>query len=158
MIPVKCYSPIPMPVLAAVCLLSLSPAFCRANDAWETLNVFPLPSYNGNQAKSIVAGKSGELFVAGYSSGSGVGITQLVRRSLDGGATWQTVFTLDQPAGGNPSLRPRLAVDPLGQMFFALSYGRSEVAGWCPESADAGNSWTQVDDATALGSRPVRRQ
>jgi hypothetical protein len=152
MIPVKCYSPIRMPALAAVCLHLLSPAFCRANDAWETLNVFQLHSHNGNQAKSIVAGKSGELFVAGYSSGSGVGITQLVRRSLDGGATWQTVFTLDQPAGGNPSLRPRLAVDPLGQIFFALSYGQYETLRWLVyKSADAGNSWTQVDDAYGPG-------
>lgn len=64
--------------------------------SWETVDVFQVPTKRWNQARSVAVDSLGRLFVAGYGYDDGsLAKTLVMRRSLDRGASWQSVLTLN---------------------------------------------------------------
>lgn len=140
-------------LLLAALLLAASSSLSHAQDVWGNVEMFQLPNHRGNQPASIAADQAGRLFVAGYSLGLGLPYTFLVRRSVDGGANWETVLTFEMPSSSQVTLGCQLAVDPAGQVYLVHGNGDTAWQGgpdsshWIVrKSVDHGDTWDIVDD------------
>lgn len=109
---------------------------------WSTKDVFQLGPGIGGWPKAAAIDKQGNLYVAGNAEiPSSSYITQwIVRRSVDGGQTWETVDTLDN--GGLSASAESLVVDASGKVFAA---GRTSPGWLIRVSTNGGTDWTDSE-------------
>ena len=103
---------------------------------WTTVDMLglaPADPLDVYETRGIAVDPAGAIYAVGGAYGPG---NWFVRRSLDSGATWQTV---DLPGGSAEAV----ATDASGNVFAA---GIRSGGGWLVrKSADGGNSWSTVD-------------
>lgn len=135
----------PSSCLALAAALMLAPLYpAMAQSSWETVD--DLPAFRG---RDVVADASGGFYSLAIDAGNtGVGgvVSTAVSRSLDHGATWQSV-------GAIAGYALDLAAAPDGALFAAGN--RSDtVSGraFCWQSLDHGVSWTTSDPSVGLPS------
>lgn len=100
-----------------------------------------------NHPEAIVRDTVGNVFIAGGANNLSMAGPWLIRKSANQGASWATVDTFEDPAGGAGSARG-LTVDGQGHV---LVVGESAVAGdgyhWFVRgTADQGQTWTTRDE------------
>jgi hypothetical protein len=114
----------------------------KSSDGGATWSV--MDAFSHGAAKSwvsysgITSDAAGTLYAAGYDSYTPNG-SWFVRRSLDGGLTWQTVDTLNLSVTASPHA---VATDAAGNVFVA---GADHGSWIVRKSADGGNSWSTTD-------------
>lgn len=109
---------------------------------WTTVDSFQLAPGTAGWPKAAAIDQRGNLYVAGNAEiQSSSYITQwIVRRSVDGGQTWETVDTLDN--GGLSASAESLVVDASGKVFAA---GRTS-SGWLVRvSTNGGADWSDSE-------------
>jgi len=109
---------------------------------FSTMDTFQ-PS--ASQANAVFAHPTAGVFAAGSANGVWV-----VRRSLNGSATWQTVDTFQLPKG-NGTTAYGIGADAHGNLYvvgraFAPYKGNSYAHWLVRKSANGGASWSTVDD------------
>jgi hypothetical protein len=122
---------------------------------WTTVDQLA-SSAGGEVARGVVCHPAAGVFAIGQTVVTGKKTSTsvwTVRRSQDGGVTWQTVDTYSlnssQQAWGNG-----LGIDEAGNLYAVGTAGNSTKGfyDWIVrKSSDAGTSWTTVDDVTASG-------
>jgi hypothetical protein len=139
-------------------------------DLWYPTNVWPVTEYQSFcAAPPSPALPKGALFTSGdmASDLANTGtIDWIVRRSVDGGATWTLQDVLDTGVGGKDQCRA-IHVAPSGAIYAAGIAGTNQAAAgfaWVVRrSSDGGTTWTTVDsvwsnntisEATAIGTTP----
>ena len=111
-------------------------------NSWTTVDSFQLAADTHGWPKAAAIDQQGNLYLAGNAEiSTGSFVTQwIVRRSVDGGQTWDTVDTLDN--GGLSASAESLVVDASGKVFAA---GRTS-SGWLVRvSTNGGTDWTDSE-------------
>ncbi len=128
------------PFLALRAALLLAPATATfAQSTWQTVDDFQYAPGKAAIHRGVVANAAGAIFVAG-SGPDAAGVNHgVVHRSLDGGATWDTVLDV-------PSVNLlRIATSPSGEV---LAVGSQAVVNgkWVTyRSSDGGVTWSLAD-------------
>lgn len=119
------------------------------------LDNFYLKSGSSAEANSSVVNLDGNLFVAGSAYTASNTDHWVVRKSTDGGHTWNTVDDFQLAAGANTTndIEPAIAKDALGNLYVAgMGFDATKTPHWIVrKSADKGATWTTVDDFVTNG-------
>jgi hypothetical protein len=117
---------------------------CALGSTWTVVDDFVYSPGEPSNVGAIAAGPAGELYVSGVVR-QGM-FRALLRKSVDGGATWTTLEGVDpdsmQPVGGSG-----LVVDPAGVLFTVGVQGGQRVV-W--RSDDGGETFSRLDDAITI--------
>jgi hypothetical protein len=101
------------------------------------------------QPVSMVSDSAGAMYVAGYATDNTGYRRAIIRKSADGGLSWNTISDVSLAAGYH-SYERALAYDPLNNALYA-SGSFSEAAGshqLIRKSTDGGATWSVMDDST----------
>lgn len=118
---------------------------------WETVDDFQLGTTETSRAIAVAVDLSGVVYVAGDASASSQ-IHWVVRKSEDGGTTWETVDQF-QLSSGLASLPHGVTTDAAGNVYaIGGAQDSGGVSTWIArKSSNGGTTWTNVD-AFQLGS------
>jgi len=102
---------------------------------WSTVDDYLGPAGTGSEASAVCSDPAGILYVVGMAV---VSTTQhwIVRKSVDGGASWTTDDDYQRPNHGNGPMA--VAADAAGNVYVAGGYGIVR--------SNAGGSWATVDN------------
>jgi hypothetical protein len=126
--------------------------FTAASNSWATVDVFQASGF-GRWARAVACNPTGGVFVVGTAQTSlNNGFSWVVRHSGDGGATWQTVDTV-QLAANQETGAYGVACDAKGNAYVEGSgYDNMEVAhALLRASRDGGISWRTIGDSSTNG-------
>lgn len=138
--------------LIAVGLLASS-VIQTCAQTWETSDSIVFPAAGPSaQVDDIATAPNGVLYAIGASlNASGSFEANWVRRSSDGGTTWQSVASFSPVSGNGIN---KLAVDNTGRLYAAGLVGGA----WTVlSSMDQGQTWIAVDSFSTAGSSPEVR-
>ena len=98
---------------------------------------------------SVICHPTRGIFVAGYNGGRR-GYQWVVRRSLNGGAAWSTVDTLDSGNAGASGM----GADASGNIYVVGLTTRVDGSSrkWVVRKGTGGSRWATVDSVAGLGS------
>jgi hypothetical protein len=121
--------------------------------SWSTVDLFRRDSQRDSRASGVLCHPTAGLFVAGTGakkSGSSIIFAWMVRRSLDGGASWATVDTY-QLDSSLDALAQGLGADPAGNIYAVGEAGKriqglNTWHGVVRKSSNGGSTWATVDD------------
>lgn len=119
-------------------------------NTWTTVDEFQLGANLPGWPKAAAGDQRGYFYVVGNAEAvSGSFVTRwIVRRSMDGGQTWQTVDTLTNGSGSASA--EAVAVDASGRVFVA----GATSAGWLVRvSSDGGSTWANSEQFTYPSGR-----
>jgi hypothetical protein len=97
--------------------------------SWSTVDNYQLSTTINSTAQRITADSYPNLFVTGLAVTSLSSTIWIVRRSVDGGATWTTVDNFQYAAGGE-NWPEAIAVDAWGKVFVGGMGGSSSGNHW----------------------------
>jgi len=129
---------------------------------WTTVDDFQAVAGYDSWANSVAVDSSGTIFVAGLGGGAPATTNALwtVRRSKDGGSTWQTVDTpyrTDDHPGGPYGEAHTIRVNDQGDIWAAgevtalASYGSTQRLMWTVRrSRDGGDTWSFIEGGVEL--------
>ncbi len=108
----------PSAALLCICLTS---GFCQP--VWETVDDFQMSGHY-TWPVDLAVGPSGAVYVLGFDATQSTGsdLRYLIRRSLDGGATWTSMGGFPHSVQGGTGYQA-LAVDSEGRLFLVYSTG-----------------------------------
>jgi hypothetical protein len=119
----------------------------RSQDAgrtWATVDQVPQAEATG----IAVDRRGGAIYVLGRGTGSDATITRwYVRRSVDGGYTWDTVDQVSSPSATTAIYGTRIAVDDKGAISAVGYQGQPATGAILRRSEDGGATWTEIDFA-----------
>jgi hypothetical protein len=128
-------------------------------ETWVTVDEFQVETGHAADAEGIAVGPNGEIYVTGWATG-GSGDSRIdywiVRRSMDGGATWQTVDSLVNPS--DQTMSPwDVACDPAGRVWVCGYTVQDGIQnGWLVRRGvtiqDGSIEWENSDFVTGRGS------
>jgi hypothetical protein len=114
--------------------------------SWETVDDFELVPGLGGGAGGPVFDGDGRVFVVGAAGHDQDQSHRIVRRSDDGGASWETVDDFSH-AAGYASYAGGIAIGSDGTLWTVGQSGSATAAHWIVRtSSDGGDSWSTADD------------
>jgi hypothetical protein len=131
-------------------------AGANSGTSWSTVDDYIYPAGNNARPADIAAAPDGSVYVAGVGNDAGSNDRWIVRRSIDGGLTWQTIDDF-QLATANNSEATAVHVDAAG-VVYAAGAGTDGVTNYwiVRKSVDGGNSFFTVDMLAATAPKPRR--
>ncbi len=108
-------------------------------NTWTTADSIGDNIASNSLATGGVVALNGAILISGTQSSDSVTFNWSIRKSIDNGATWITVFLQLGTAG-------QMAVDPVTGYIYSI--GQNANVATIIKSTDNGNSWTSVDSFT----------
>jgi hypothetical protein len=114
--------------------------------SWDIVDDFELVPGLGSGGGDVAVADDGRVYVLGGATAVGTETHRIVRRSADGGASWETIDDFVY-APGYASYSSSLAIAPDGSIWTTGQGGSATSSHWIVRtSADGGDSWETVDD------------
>ncbi len=131
-------------------------AGANSGAGWSTVDDYIYPGGNNARPADIAAAPDGAVYVAGAGNDAGSNDRWIVRRSLDGGLSWQTVDDF-QLATANNSAATAVHVDSAGIVYVAGAAADGVSNYWIVRrSIDGGVSFSTVDSFLTTAPKPTR--
>lgn len=119
----------------------------NAGSTWSTVDNYQLSGTTQSIANALVTDTAGNIYVAGLGLDATYAMHWIIRKSINGGSTWNTISNFNLVAG-KASNALALVADGSSNIY-AAGYGvdSSNVQHWLVrKSTDGGTTWSTVDD------------